>query len=431
MSEAARADVDRRRIVGPPRVDADSAVWLGPDAARVSRPVQDRSPALGVTEAVVPSGDVAVLVDYENMRQAALAYFPPESVRLNAHFCPRRLAVMVAEGRQLRHIEVFRGEPSRWGKPSRWRSFDRFMRHWRVVLQLRASSQPLILDDDHWQEKGVDVTLALAAARLAFSRTVGTIIVCSEDRDLLPVAAELSDLVRVEVAGWRSMPSADQAPAARAVRRYHRLDLEAYERCRLDPYEIDFGDLRGELGPDETWSSTLYAERLSERMPVPGDDTPGGTGELSLAVIETDGEVVEEGSELVAIAAVCGAGRPKVSRPRRRHRWRWVRRLRVRVRGMLAARRRSHADAGRAAAIAASHAPEQQVEDLERRQQARRRLTTPDVSAKPRVWAVVDVQTGRVAVTDRDPTPRPSPAPRRVVPLTAKPPPRKLGVGRR
>ncbi|WP_415855218.1 NYN domain-containing protein [Sinomonas sp. G460-2] len=162
---------------------------------------------------------VAVLVDYENMNRRARSLFGGSGPR---DIPPRLLAETVIARRtnkgfrcELVKVLVFRGRPGE-GQPGRARFCVRDA-EWKKDPLIETHYIELHYSRGTAREKGVDVALALGAARVASSGEIDVVVIASEDSDLAPAVAHTkTGGVRVETVVWDNLQGSAKGALKRA-----------------------------------------------------------------------------------------------------------------------------------------------------------------------------------------------------------------------
>jgi uncharacterized LabA/DUF88 family protein len=144
---------------------------------------------------------VAVLIDYENVRNMAqLVFGRGKTPSWFGHVDPLRLATVLTGERTLADAFVFRGEPDRTNSPGPWEDFRRRREAWSGA-GVHVKTAPV----RHGSEKGMDVALTAQLVYGAARDEYDVAIIVSGDNDFLTAIPTVRALGRqVEVAGWRS-----------------------------------------------------------------------------------------------------------------------------------------------------------------------------------------------------------------------------------
>lgn len=158
---------------------------------------------------------VAVLIDYQNVRERARACFGLTAAsHPEGQIHPMRLAQRIAgkrPDREVSEVRVYRGMPDSTKDPKGYGAARRQMQAWQRTPQTKVFSRTLRYPGD-WpnvkaQEKGVDVALAVDLVLMAAKDEYDVGVVVSNDTDLLPALEAVLELedstVEVEVASWQ------------------------------------------------------------------------------------------------------------------------------------------------------------------------------------------------------------------------------------
>ncbi|OCB41044.1 hypothetical protein A5675_11020 [Mycobacterium malmoense] len=158
---------------------------------------------------------VAVFIDYENVRRSAAGAFLDYGAQAHEGLVdPIELARYICSSRQrasaLKRAYVYRGRPSTEHQPKMASYFDKYRDLWErssAACKVRTRDLKYDFDDDgsfRAREKGIDVWLATDLIAAAIGQKFDALVVVSSDTDLLPaVEYVLYDTpAHIEIAAW-------------------------------------------------------------------------------------------------------------------------------------------------------------------------------------------------------------------------------------
>ena len=138
---------------------------------------------------------VPLRLDYEKLIHALAREISPDQI----FQCPHRF-----------YYSTYRGLDTRATK----RAFFREIKKANFIIEEFQAKQ---YADGHYEDKGVDIALALDAYRLAHQGEIDTLIRGTHDTDFVPLFERLPGPLKVVVVGWKKQMGSELVQAARTV----------------------------------------------------------------------------------------------------------------------------------------------------------------------------------------------------------------------